>query len=415
MKYKNILILIFSVIVIFSCKKETSSFVGDNILPESDKFGTKYFEFDNIQGVTVMGERLQTNGKSSAAMLGSINFNDEYGQSKADFMVQTRLSVENPSFGANPVVDSVKFTMLYSGSDVENFYYGDTTSDLTFKIYELTESIYIDSAYYSDHDASTMYDESTPICTQTISPSPKSGFIELTLDNTFGEKVIADPTKLTDNEVYLEAFKGLYVTTNIVMSGGVMLYLNLSSPNSQVTIYYHNDTDTADFDLIINSLSTEFGMFKNTGHNNIDFNNSSDFIYTQPMAGIRGKIDLSPVKMFADSERYTINKAELIFNYYAGQYNEPNKLFLQVADGKTDTINVPRDYSMGYYNGKYDEDNNTYSFVITKHVTDVISGTQEFSDLYLYPNDFKTTANRATLINNFDNKNIKLKIIYTKY
>lgn len=411
MKYKNIIILIFSVIVIFSCKKETTSFVGDNILPESDKFGTKYFEFDNIQGVTVMGERLQTNGKSSAAMLGSINFNDEYGQSKADFMVQTRLSVVSPSFGENPVVDSVKFTMLFSG----DAFYGDTTSDLNFKVYELTESIYIDSAYYSNHDASMMHDEFAPICNQTLSPNPESGFLELTLDKSFGEKIIADTSNLVDNETYLEAFKGLYVTTDSVMSGGVMLYLNLSSPNSQVTIYYHNDVDTADFGLIINNLSAEFGMFKNTGHNNINFNDSSDFIYTQPMAGIRGKIDLSPVKMFADSENYTINKAEIIFDYYDGTYTEPGKMFLQVADGKSDTINVPRDYSMGYYNGNYDEDDNTYSFVITKHVTDIISGTQEFSDLYIYPNDFKITANRATLINNFDNKNIKLKIIYTKY
>jgi hypothetical protein len=89
--------------------------------------------------------------------------------------------------------------------------------------------------------------------------------------------------------------------------------------------------------------------------------------------------------------------------------------FVLVVDGKTDTITIVKDITLGYYDGNYNEEDNTYRFVITKHISDIISGEQEYTELYVYPNNFTITANRATLINNFDNKNIKLKIIYTKY
>jgi len=411
-QYKNIILLIFFSILLFSCKKEDKSLIGKNILPDSDVLGTEYFQFNNIKAFTVAGEKIESQDKLSV-MLGSIDFGDEYGHSKADFITQTRLSVLKPTFagfGNNPVVDSVKMFMLYVGDK----YYGDTLTDLNIKIYEINDDIYLDSTYYSDFDPSLIYDESNPICNQTISPKPSTNLLELNIDNDFGQKIVdIDTNLLTDNDIFVENFKGLYITSDSITSGGAILYFSLISKATYIRIYYHNDIDTLDYDLLINEYCAEISMFKHSRYN-IDFNDStSQFIYTQAMAGVKGKIDLSVVKTFADSGNVTINKAELVFDYQSQTNPEPEKLYLQVVDGEDDT--KPSDYNLGYYNGNYDSDNDTYSFVITKHVSDIITGVQQYPELYVYPYNSALTANRATLINNFDNKNIKLKIIYTKF
>jgi len=411
-QYKNIILLIFFSILLFSCKKEDKSLIGKNILPDSDVLGTEYFQFNNIKASTVAGSKIESHDKLSV-MLGSMDFGDEYGHSKADFITQTRLSVLKPTFagfGNNPIVDSVKMFMLYVGDK----YYGDTLTDLNIKIYEINDDIYLDSTYYSDFDPSLIYDESNPICNQTISPAPSTNLLELNINNDFGQKIVEiDTNLLKDNDVFVENFKGLYITSDSVTNGGSILYFSLISKATYIRIYYHNDIDTLDYDLLINEACAEIGMFKHSRYN-IDFNDStSQFVYTQTMAGIRGKIDLSVVKTFADSGNVTINKAELVFDYQSQTNPEPEKLYLQVVDGKDDT--QPSDFNLGYYNGKYNEDNQTYSFVITKHVSDIIKGTQQYPELYVYPYNSSLTANRATLINNFDNKNIKLKIIYTKF
>lgn len=413
MQYKNIFLLIFISILLFSCEKEDRSLIGKDILPDSDVLGTDYYQFNGIKAFTVSGEKVESQNKVSV-MLGSIDFGDEYGHSKADFITQTRLSVLMPGFigfGDNPVVDSVKMFILYHGDK----YYGDTLNDLNVKIYEITDDIYLDSTYYSNYDASLIIDEGSPICSQTISPAPTSNLLELNIDNSFGERIVtADTSILSDNDKFLEDFKGLYITSDSVSSGGSILYFSLISPSTYIKIYYHNDTDTLDYDLLMNTSCAEISMFKNSRYNNIDLNDStSDFIYTQAMAGIKGKVDLSVVKTFADSGNISINKAELVFDYQSQINAEPEKLYLQVVDGEENT--KPSDYLLGYYDGKYNDDNSTYTFVITKHVSDIISGAQQFPELYIYPYNGSLTANRATLINNFDNKNIKLKIIYTKY
>ena len=414
MQYKNIFLLIFVSILLFSCEKEDKSLIGKDILPDSDVLGTDYFQFNNIKASTVMGEKVESQNKISV-MLGSINNGDEYGHSKADFITQTRLSVlvdaNFTGFGDNPMVDSVKMFMLYYNDK----YYGDTLTDLNIKIYEINDDIYLDSTYYSNFDASLIYDEGSPICNQLVSPAPSSNLLELNIDNDYGQRIVdADTSLLKDNDVFLETFKGLYITTDSVTSGGSILYFSLISSSTYIKIYYHNDIDTLDYDLLMNTSCAEISMFKNSGYNNIDFNDStSEFIYTQTMAGIKGKIDLSVVKTFADSGTVTINKAELVFDYQSQTNPEPEKLYLQVVDGEDNT--KPSDYNLGYYNGKYNSSDNTYSFVITKHISDIITGVQQFPELYVYPSNSALTANRATLINNFDNKNIKLKIIYTKY
>ena len=413
MQYKNLFLLIFASILLFSCEKEDKSLIGKDILPDSDVLGTDYVEFNNIKASTVIGEKIESQNKISV-MLGSIDFGDEYGHSKADFITQTRLSSLMPTFkgfGDNPVVDSVKLFMLYYGDK----YYGDTLDYMNIRIYEINDNIYLDSTYYSNYDASLIIDEASPICNQTVSPAPSSNLVELNIDNSFGEKIItADTSNFYDNDVFVENFKGLYITSDSVTSGGSILYFSLISPSTYIKIYYHNDIDTLDYNLLMNTSCAEISMFKHSRYNNIDFNDStSEFIYTQAMSGIKGKIDLSAVKTFADSGNVSINKAELVFDYQAQTNAEPEKLYLQVVDGEENT--KPSDYNLGYYNGKYDEDNSAYSFVITKYISDIITGVQQYPELYVYPYNNSLTANRATLINNFDNKNIKLKIIYTKY
>lgn len=148
-------------------------------------------------------------------------------------------------------------------------------------------------------------------------------------------------------------------------------------------------------------------MFKHI-YGDIQFNDTLEYIYTQGMAGPMGKLDISDVKVFSDSGKIVINKAELVvYNENDMVYESPEKMFIEVIDPTEETSLV----KTGYLN----DDKTEYSFIITNHVTSIIDGIESKTGIYLYPAEPTVNASKTKLINNFNSKNIKLKLTYTKY
>ena len=68
-----------------------------------------------------------------------------FGESKASFSTQLLLSESAIDFGDNPVLVSAELSLTYAG------FYGDSTQQMEIEVAKLDQSIYVDSAYYSNH------------------------------------------------------------------------------------------------------------------------------------------------------------------------------------------------------------------------------------------------------------------------
>ena len=66
-------------------------------------------------------------------------------------MDQALLKENNIDLGTNPIVDSVIMSYTYSG------YYGDLNEFSEIEIFELSNSIYKDSTYYSNLEVNNIY------------------------------------------------------------------------------------------------------------------------------------------------------------------------------------------------------------------------------------------------------------------
>jgi hypothetical protein len=410
-KLKNFLYTTILLLIAVACNKEDQSLIGKDILPDGDNFNVEYYIFDSINAVTIPGKKSISNNRS-IALLGSYNLDPNFGMVKADFATHLRLSSTTTIFGDSIQIDSVKFFVLFNGDNAEDRYYGDKTTELHFKVYELDSTIYYDSTYYSNFQLNTA-SNNLPICDTTFVPNYENTSFELKLDTSFGRKVINaynSHTTIT-NEDFIKDIKGIYVTTDSVSSGGSIMYINHLSNNTFIRIYYkskvNNTLSNREFDLYINSYSAEINMFKNTV-GNIQYNTSADYIYTQGMGGPIGNLDLSFVETYSDSGKIVINKAELILpNENDAIYGSPEKMYIEIVD-TTGATNLVKS---GYLN----DDKTEYSFIITDHITSIINKKETKTGIYIYPANPTINAGKTKLINNLNNKNIKLKLTYTKY
>ena len=93
----------------------------------------------------------------------------------------------------------------------------------------------------------------------------------------------------------------------------------------------------------------------------------------------------------------------------------PERLLLEIVDDN-DGFDGPIDYFMdnAYFDGYYDETNNSYTFNISQHVQQIITGEETNTSLYIFPESNKVSAERTVLSNNGTNR-IKLNITYTKF
>lgn len=123
--------LLFLFIVLISCDKDFNSLDSDVI--GDDHFDLVKYPVQNLIAYSKATGPVQTNNLPLNA-LGIYN-NPKFGLTKAHFVTQVELGTENPSFGYNPVIDSV---YLYVPYFVDSDFTTETSGE---RIYEL-DSIY---------------------------------------------------------------------------------------------------------------------------------------------------------------------------------------------------------------------------------------------------------------------------------
>lgn len=426
-----------------SCRKRPEK-IGSNLQPDNSLI-TTYFTGD--ADIISYVDRIDSLSTSSASYTLLGNTNDAvFGNTYYSFYTQFSTSSTFLDWTGNPICDSIVLQLYY-----EN-YYGDTNTVQKATVFELSEPMHgIDSvAYFSNSNLAV---EDLPIAEYSFVPKPSTlsnidsdtlnaAVLRIPLNNDFGQKFLDTVNKpLSDSDKFKELFKGLYVTSDIDdsqagLKKGAALYFSLSSSNSYIRLYYHNDYDTTFYDFSVTSGDARFNHFDHDFNNSvISFNDTtkSQYLYVQGAAGVRSWINFPNLLEWAQETKgqnghLIINQAKLILNgspaIVEGVENDTatfkpiTDLVVVAADGEGGYTLLPDQYAgAAYYSGTYDEETNQLYFRISEYITDIIlkNDPSICHGLYFYTN-YGSYNPRRWVFNgpgNADSTALKLELTYS--
>ncbi|WP_194767274.1 DUF4270 domain-containing protein [Tamlana sp. I1] len=293
------IICILFVCVFIACDKDYNVLDSDVLGDENANFKTNDSLFP-VLAYNKKLDSLQINRLGSTAAATSVNnllgvYKDPaYGLTKASIVAQIVPNTYNPNFGESPVVDSVVFTIPYYNTLVEydtdsnpvyrlDSLFGNTDASIKLTVYRSdyflrdydpnntdgtvqnyfsNGSSTVNTALngtsvirFDDHivDVNTPIFEdddfvpsNSPIVTtvgeddEAVSTTSTPAFREL-LDNDYWKATIIDKQDdpvLSNANNFKNYFRGLYFKAEANSADGNMILLNLSSTNSNITIYY---------------------------------------------------------------------------------------------------------------------------------------------------------------------------------
>jgi len=431
---KNLIgaILLFSVVV-WGCQRGDQT-LGINLLPGVKILDTRYHKDNTTISTSIYTDTKIRVDRPKYNLLGS--FNDPYfGRTDASFAAQFRLPYY-PGYTASSAVDSIVLRMTYKKI------YGDTLSDQTIQVYELTGSLNYDAKYLSSFNIRNLASTES-IGSKTFTPHFRTDslqtdtteqVIRVRLKNSFGTYLLGiDTTKMKDNDQFLSVFKGLYVGATPINRKGTLVYIDASA--SMIVLYYHDSkSDTLGYAYRVTANSANVSSYFHDSYNTARFKpnldkpeNFDSLIYIQPTGGIKSKISVPSLSSWKDSVNsdnitsISINKATLtihadtIMSDYR-RYSMPSRLYLMAIDStEAEVFPLDSQLSSGYYGGFYDPTTATYSFNVTQHLQQIISGEIENKGFFLVQSDRNSTAQRVILKGLGSSKPVELNVTYTRY
>ena len=436
---KATVLSVLFLIVLISCKK------NGELYPEFNNENLSIHFTDTLNVVTTLVKDDSIPTLSAGANLLGIYNDSVFGPASASFYTEITLNGSNVNFGTNPLIDSVVLSMKYVSS---NSLYGSIITQQTVDVYRLDENL-SKSDYYSNESLSySSYP--TPLGSLTFLPTDtlvqviqnadttwQDAHERIRLSDAFGQDILnagAGTNTIADNTELLSLVKGLYITpsttvstTTLAPSEGSILYFDMNSSLSTLTIFYRNDgigTEKS-YSFLINSESKKFNHFEHNYSNTEigkqlnGLSHDSTLTYVQAMGGLKTKIVIPNLKNLGKDGKIIINKAELVFNVSdVGNNLAPIENLALTGINAEGQATFLIDYFEGadYFGGKYDETSKTYTFNISRHIQDLINNNTTDYGMYLVATSSSITANRS-VINSFKHpsKNIKLNITYSKF
>jgi len=394
-----------------ACKKE-AGVIGLDLMDENN-LSTGYSDTLTIHAHAVLLDSIRAD-ETSVNVLGSF-WDPVFGLTTADLVAELWMTENSPNFGTSPVADSMIVYLSYTGS-----YYGDTTSMLQGRIYELDEDIEVDSTYYSNRRC--QYIEQPvgefafyPMPTDSVmDPDSSMGAarISIPLELDFAQRILdADTANFSDNPAFSDFMRGLYIQFDPAAGPGQgsLIDINLLNTRSKTVLYYHNTTDTTTFEIRTSTYSPRYGQIAHdytsadpvflqqiTG----DTTTGSEKLYVQGLGGVKTVFHMPHLSDIGDATNTAFNEAKLVMSVYNGDttYPVPANLEVMMIDEDGERVLIP-DYSEGatYYGGYYNQNAGTYTFRITRYLQHVINGDIEDKGLELVISGGSINAERLVL------------------
>lgn len=428
-----ITLVVLSVLLVSSCNKKPEQ-IGLELLESEQKFVGTDTAFI-VSAYSTVEDSVITD-ETSLNLLGSMITNT-FGKTTTSFYTQIRLSTVSPDFGDNPVADSAVLTLVYNG------YYGNILTQQHLTVYKVTEDFYLDSSYYSN--SYIEYDSLQELSDFYYVPNPENiivdsvevpGRLRIPLNDYFSGPML-DPDNyenFTDKDKFVDFFKGLYIKSEIQSSWtgsvGAILYFDLLDANSNVQLYYHNDSvDSLSYTFNINLNSARVGRFihdysmsKDETFKQMIINGDtslgSEKLYLQSLGGVKTLLSFPGLSDWVQSDIVTVNEAKLILPVVSSveDYGVPGSLVL-FNFNENGELTPPLDWHEGeaYFGGKYFEDINAYQYRLTYHIQSLLNGEPD-NGMVLFSNGKSINADGVELSGTDRSLSspIILKITYTK-
>ena len=433
-KNSIILLCLLCALMLTNCDKDKPSLIGLDVV-EFEAFNAQRTDTISMLAHSFVYDKVNSGNISddNANMLGAV-YDATFGKTTSSLAMGYYLS-RTYNFENNPVADSVEISFAFNGS------FGDKDFEHTIKVYELTERLYLDSSYQSNHRVSHSGAE---LASLTFVPSfdtvvqgnvKLSPSFKMKLDKSFGDKIFAHfkGDKSVTNAKMEEKFFGLYLATEAATdpSTGSFLRMALSNAETYIKIYYKNKNTDSIFELKF-SASKATPRFMEYDHNNYleaspdfraqviykDTTLGNQLIYIQSLGGVAAKISMPHLSNFKSVENIAIANAVIKFHTNLDDTYiklPPNYELVRMNDeGRMVAI---ADYVEGaaFYMGNLAADS-TISFRVTRHLQNAIMGNYKDPNLYLHVRGSSFAPGRCVLFgpNSSDStKNIKLEITYT--
>jgi len=418
---KNISTFFFiALLLIFSCTDP--NLIGLEVQPPSDGIKITLTNEENNLLLTTISEDSLRSDETATLLLGHISYDEYFGESYAEFVTQFQLPYSNIDIGNKDslIVDSVILSLSYSGS------YGNNSA-LSVKVFNINQTIYKDSAYYSKQELNYDFtnlnlDDITYIYTEDsvlVRGQMKGPHMQLRLDESIGRMILdaSGTGQLQDNTQFVEFFKGLYLkATDVSFSGGSIVYLDPFSSNTKLTVYYHStNLDSLSLDFAISSDAARINLFNDKDIDRlIQLADTSSHTYVQSMSGYKTLIQIDNLESIKSAlQDKVVNRATLDFEIEttgnSDDFQAHNRMYLVRIDNEgndyflTDYIVEGEDH----FGGKLQNDK--YSFNITRYFHQLLNNENYTNRLYLVSSGGAVNANRTILPKN----KVEFNIIYT--
>ena len=430
---KNLTGAILLLVVAWGCKQGDQT-LGVDLLPGVKILDTRYHQEKTSISTSVYTDTKIRVDRPKYNLLGS--FNDPvFGRTDASFVAQFRLPFYR-AFLPTAAIDSAVLIMTYKTI------YGDTVSSQNLQVYELASSLNYEAKYLSSFNVGNLA-ATEPIGTGNFIPKFRTDstkvdtttqVIRVRLKNSFGSSLLGiDSLNLASSDLFLNVFKGLYIRSTPISRKGTLVSIinapmaNTTESNPRIFLYYHDaKSDTLSYGCEITTNSANVASYVHD-YSNAKFytnlnkeNNTDSLIYIQPTGGIKSKILVPSLSTWKDSANYAINKATLTFHADtimsdSRRYEMPKRLYLTLDSLGTEIFPADSKLSSSYYGGFYDATTATYSFNVTQHLQQIITGKKQNYAFYLVQSERNFSAKRVVLKGLGSSKPVELNIAYTIY
>lgn len=437
-RFNKICLFILLISSLVSCEKEYSA-IGLDMA--GDLLGVS-MDTTSVVAYSVLYDSLITSNLANQ-LIGE-NHDPIFGTTQATVYSQFLLSGASPSFGSNPVLDSVVLTLHVANA------YGDTMAPLNFQVFELSEDLSSSTIYYSfnttEHQSENLLQN--PLTSYYVRPNSPiiiddeelSPHLRVRLKNSFGQRFIDEAGYWYTDDDVKAAFKGLCITAISAHNNGCIFSSSMVSSLTGIVIYYHNDLDDG---LSYTFMPSDDGVI----YNNFDHFEYADAIqdlrrqiidheetnaptlYLQAMGGVKAKIQFPGVqqKFASYNNRILINRAELVISNCLPNesvFLRPANIAAQGVKKDGSLAYLPDDDAVsdaGFFGGTYNAEKAEYRIRITNYIQSLVLGKDYYADyLYLIVKGSGIRGNRLVFFGSNPNvgvgiNQLRLEIAYTTY
>ena len=381
-RFSHIYFIVLFLLVLLNSCEEKPEVIGVGLIPSGDALSVSFDSLGTIRGYTVYGDSVLGMSKTNY-ILGS-QVDDYFGFSKAEIISQIQPSITG-SFGSNPHADSVILSLRIASIK------GIPTAPVMVTVYEYTEMINRDSAYWSNMDITGKYRDQV-IGTARLLANDTLIKVLIT-DTVFINKFLQAPDSVLGSIPYLQEYvNGLYITTEDAVSGGVLVSMDWQTGLHKLTFHYENDSisssDTMSaltLDFLIGTSSMGINLFQHDykGYPIEPYVNSGSvddsLLFVQSLAGVSPIIKLTGITDWIDSMPVAIIDAKLIIpvvdRSHPGQKESylPSNLGLFIIDNE---YRFSYDYILDWESagGDYDKSSNSYIFNLKVQIQSIMAG-----------------------------------------